>query len=118
MIGLKIPLVLAQAGCGAAGGGGDPLFMLGWFAILFALMYFIMIRPQLRKEKERKKMVEEIKSGDRVLFSGGILGTVTNVKDRTLTVKIADNVKIEIARGAVIRPIEKDEQIGEFEGQK
>ena len=60
-------------------------------------------------------MMESIKTGDRVIFSGGILGTVTNVKDHTLMVKVAENVKIEIARGAVLRALGKDEQVGEVE---
>ena len=100
----------------AAGGGGDPLMrMLVPMLCMVGIFYFLLIRPQMRKEKERKKTIEAIKSGDRILFSGGILGTVANVKDQTFTVKIADNVKIEVARGAVARVLDKGEEPGDVE---
>ena len=83
--------------------------------ILIAIFYFMLIRPQQRKEKERRSMIDQIKSGDRVMFSGGILGTVTNVKEGVFVVKIADNVKIEVSRGAVSRVLEKGEKPGEKE---
>ena len=98
-----------------AGGqqSGNPLGMLMPMLIIFAIFYFMMIRPQQRKDKERRKMIDEIKSGDRILFSGGIVGMVTNVKDQALSVKIAENVKIDIARGAVNRVLGKDDAIGD-----
>jgi len=83
--------------------------------LIFGIFYFMLIRPQQRKEKQRRKLVDETKSGDRVMFSGGILGTVTNVKEHTFVVRIADNVKIEIARGAVSRVLDKGEKVGEEE---
>ncbi len=89
--------------------------MIGYMVIIFALFYFMMIRPQMKKEKERKKLIENIKSGDRVMFCGGMLGTVVNVKEATFVVKVADNVKIDIARGAVLRVLEKDEAPGDIE---
>ena len=89
------------------------MLMIGYMAIIFALFYFMMIRPQMKKEKERKSLIAAIKTGDRIMFSGGILGTVTNVKDQTFTVKIADNVKIDIARGAVARVVEKETDVGD-----
>jgi preprotein translocase subunit YajC len=94
-------------------GQGNPLGMLAPMIIIFAIFYFMLIRPQQRKEKERKAMIANVKSGARVMFSGGILGTITNVKETTFVVKIADNVKIEVARGAVSRVLEKGEKAGE-----
>ncbi|MBN1556629.1 MAG: preprotein translocase subunit YajC [Lentisphaerae bacterium] len=99
----------------AEGQGGGLGGMLVPMLIIFAIFYFMLIRPQQRKEKERKAMIESLKSGARVMFSGGILGTVTNVKDQTLVVKVADNVKLEIARSAVNRVLEKDEKAGDEE---
>jgi preprotein translocase subunit YajC len=64
----------------------------------------------MRREKERKAMLEQVKSGERVLFSGGIIGTVTNIKDDTVMIKVAENVKIEVARGAIIKVLEKGEK--------
>lgn len=101
-------------GQGGQGGQGG-LMLFGYMIIIFALFYFLMIRPQTKKEKERKKMIEAIKSGDRIIFSNGILGTVANVKDQTLIVKIADNVKIEVVRGAALRVLQKDEDPGELD---
>jgi preprotein translocase subunit YajC len=89
--------------------------MIGYMVIIFALFYFMMIRPQMKKEKERKKLIENIKSGDRVLFCGGMIGSVVSVKDARFVVKIADNVKVDIARGAVLRVLEKDEAPGDIE---
>lgn len=91
--------------------------MMGYMVIIFALFYFMMIRPQQKREKERKKMIEAIKSGDRILFCGGMIGVIVAVKEQTLTVKIADNVKIDIARGAVVRVLDKDEAPGEIDAK-
>ena len=106
-------LFLAMAAPGGGGQqGGNPLGMMAPMLIIFAIFYFMLIRPQQRKEKERLKMINEVKTGDRVLFSG-IIGTVSNVKDKTLVVKIADNVKVEIVRGAVGSVLDKGETPGE-----
>lgn len=91
--------------------GGNPITMFLPMIIIFAIFYFMLIRPQQRREKERSKMIGDIKSGDKVMFSGGILGVVANVKDSTFTVKVADNVKLEVARGAVMKVLDKDEKI-------
>lgn len=105
-------LTLAMAGGPAAqGGGGAGSFgMMLPMVIIFAIMYFMLIRPQQRKEKERQQMIGAVKSGDRVLFGGGILGQVTNVKETTFVVKIADNVKVEVLRASVQRVLEKGEK--------
>lgn len=76
--------------------------------LIFAILYFIMIRPAQRKEKDRKKEISEMRAGTKVLFSGGIIGTITEVKDATFLVKVADGVTLEIARGAVQRIITDD----------
>ncbi len=96
----------------ADGQGGSPLGMFAPMLIIFAIFYFMLIRPQQRKERERRQMIEAVKTGDRVLFCGGMVGAVTNVKDATFTIKIADNVKVDVARGAVTRVLDKDEKIG------
>ena len=100
---------------GPQGQGGGAGLMIGYMLIIFALFYFMMIRPQAKKEKERKRLLESIKAGDRIMFCGGMIGTVANVKDQIYVVKIAENVKIEVARGAVLRVLEKDEAPGEVE---
>jgi len=102
----------------SAGGSGGGMNMMIMMALVFGIMYFMMIRPQQRKEKERRKLINELKTGTRVVFSGGIIGTVTNVKDFTFIVKVAEGVKVEIARGAVTRTLEKGEKLGNEENKK
>ncbi len=107
MLDMTPNLILAAA---APGQGGLANMMLP-MVLIFGIMYFMMIRPQQRKEKARREMINNLKTGARVMFSGGILGTVTNVKDGTFIVKVADNVKIEVARGAVSRVLDKGEKV-------
>ncbi len=91
----------------------SPVFIFGWLAIMIVIFYFILIRPQQRKEKERQALLSQVKSGDRVLFGGGIIGTVTNVKDNVFTIKIADKVKVDVTRGAVTQVLNKGEMEAE-----
>jgi preprotein translocase subunit YajC len=111
-------MTLAMAGPRGAQGQGSMLEMMFPMIIIFAIFYFMLIRPQQRREKERRSMISETKTGDRVVFSGGILGTVANVKEHTFIVKVADGVKIEVARGAVSRVLEKGEKVGGAEETK
>jgi preprotein translocase subunit YajC len=97
------------AGAQGAGGGFSSLIMM---VVIFAIFYFILIRPQQKKMKEHKKIVDELKKGDRIVTSGGIYGTVENTTPETLTVKIAEGVKVKITRGsvgAVVKPGEEKE---------
>ena len=64
-------------------------------------MYFVLFRPQIKRQKEQAKLVASVKTGDRVITSSGIHGLVSNVKDRTVIVKIADNVKVEMEKSAI-----------------
>ena len=103
---------LAMMGAPAGGEGAAPqsgAFMFVWLGLMVALFYFMLIRPQKRREKERQALLGAVKTGDRVLFAGGLLGTVANVKEKTLVVKIADGVKVEIIRGAVSQVLDKGE---------
>jgi len=68
---------------------------------IFGIFYFLLIRPQQKKQKEHAKMTSELKKNDEVVTNGGIHGTVVNVKDTTLILKIDDNVKIEINKSTV-----------------
>lgn len=99
---------LAQAG--QEGGGGNMITTVGFIAIFIGIFYFAIISPQKRREKEMKAMMDSIKTGDKILFSGGIFGNVTNVKEDRLIVKVADGVKVEVLRSAVSRVVEKDEK--------
>lgn len=104
-----LPIALALA---AETPQQSPWFMAGPLVIMMAIFYFMMIRPQQRKERERRAMLSNIKSGERVIFGGGILGLVTNVKENVLTVKVADNTKFEVLKASVTRVLQKDEDPG------
>ena len=90
----------ASGGDPAAQGGGGLSSIIMMVAI-FAIFYFIMIRPQQQKMKEHKKMLDAVKKGDEIVTAGGIYGTVEGVNADTLTVKIAEGVKVKITRGSV-----------------
>lgn len=91
----------------ASGGSG----LIGFMPIVFmvAIFYFILIRPQQRREKERKALIAAVKSGERVVLSSGIIGEVATVKEKTLIVRIADDTKVEVLKSAVAQIIEKGE---------
>jgi len=65
------------------------------------LMYFVLLRPQMKKQKETEKLIQSVKTGDRVLAAGGIYGTVANLKDAIVILKVADNVKLEVLRSSI-----------------
>jgi preprotein translocase subunit YajC len=102
-------MILAMAP--APGGAEQPssTFFFGWIAIMIAIFYVMIIRPQRRREKERQDLLKNIKSGDRVMFSGGIIGIVANAKEKTFTIKIAEKTKVEVLRGAVTQILSKEE---------
>ena len=102
--------MMAQATPPPGGGMGQMMGMIVPMLLIFGIFYFMLIRPQQRKEKERQAMVDAVKTGDKVLFSGGILGYVTNVKDKILVVKVAEGVKIEVFRAAVSQVLEKGDK--------
>ena len=68
---------------------------------IFGIFYFLLIRPQQKKQKEHEKMITELKKNDEVVTNGGIHGTIVNVKDATFVVRIDDNTKIEINKNSV-----------------
>jgi preprotein translocase subunit YajC len=112
-----LPPTIAQA-APAAAPQGSPLQFPIMMVILFAIMYFMMIRPQRRRDKARKEMIANVKTGDRVLLTSGILGQITNVKEQSLIVRIAENTKIEVVKAAISQVLEKDETPTEIEPTK
>jgi preprotein translocase subunit YajC len=91
---------------------GQMLQMVGMFVILGVMFYFLLIRPQQKQRKEQDNLLKSIKSGDKILTSGGLFGIVTNVKEKSLMVKIADNVKVEIVKSAVTTVVQKGDDGG------
>lgn len=111
-----LPLTIAQDA--PAGAAGSPFQFPIMMVILFAIMYFMMIRPQRRREKARKEMIASVKSGARVLLTSGIIGQVTNVKEQTLVIRIAENTKVEVVRAAISQILETDEIPADIEPAK
>ncbi len=101
-------LAMGAPSGGGGSGGGSPLQMPVMLLIMVAIFYFMLIRPQQRRDKERRRMLDSVKSGDRVVFGGGLLGLVANVKDKTILIKIADSVKVEVTRSAVTQVLTGD----------
>jgi len=83
------------------GAGPNPIFNLLSVILIFVIFYFLLIRPQKKSQDLHKKMVAGLKKNDDVVTSGGIHGTIANVKDDTVTLKVDDNVKIEVSRNSV-----------------
>jgi preprotein translocase subunit YajC len=90
-------------GCAPGGEGGQSGLggMLIPLILMFAVFYFLLIRPQQKKQKEHQKMISELQKGDHVVTSGGIHGVISSLKEETITVKVADNLKLEVSRGNV-----------------
>ena len=69
--------------------------------LIFVMMYFVMIRPQKKRQTEQQRLINALKTGDKVVTNAGIHGLISNVKDSTVIVKVADNVKIEMEKSAI-----------------
>ena len=77
------------------------------YLLIFAVFYFLVLKPQQDKQKELKKLIENLKKNDEVVTTGGIYGTIVNVKDKTVVIRIDDNAKMEIDKEAVASVIKK-----------
>lgn len=102
-MGFFISDAFAQGGPGGAAPYGDVLFLV----LLFAVFYFLLIRPQQKRAKEHKKMVEAVAKGDEVVTNGGLLGKVTEVGDSFLTVTIAEGVEVKLQRSSIAATVPK-----------
>ena len=92
--------LLAQAP-GPTPAGPNPLASFVPIILIFVIMYFLLFRPQMKRQKEQQKLIAALKTGDRVVTASGIHGLISNVKERTVILKIADNVKIEVEKTAI-----------------
>ena len=90
-------------------GFADPTFIF-MMAVMFAIVYFLMIRPQQKRQKETQNMLNNLKKGDKVLTVAGIIGIVGNVKDSTVMVKVADNTVLEFKKAAISAVIRDDKE--------
>jgi preprotein translocase subunit YajC len=82
----------------AAGGGFESLILL---VAMFAIMYFLLIRPQMKRAKEQRAMVEALQKGDEVVAAGGLIGRISKLSDQYLTIEVAPNTEIVMQRSAI-----------------
>ena len=95
---MLISSAYAQGATGASGPGYEQLFII---VGMFVLLYFLMIRPQMKRAKEQKQMTEALQKGDEVVAAGGVLGKITKIGDAYISLEIAPNTEIQVQRGAV-----------------
>ncbi len=82
-------------------GGGSLISTLIMFGAIFAIFYFMIIRPQQKRAKEREKLLSNIEKGDKIVTSGGVHATIVGIEDKTVLIEIAPNVKIKVDRSAI-----------------
>ena len=92
-------LMLCNAAPAAPTQSGMGMFVP--LLLILAIFYFMLVRPQQRKEKERKKMIDELRAGAKIIFAGGLMGTILEATEKTFKVEICPGVTIEIARASV-----------------
>ena len=101
---LPMSITLAQAAPGAQGGGLSMIIML---VVLIGMMYFMMFRPQMKRQKEHRAMVSALDKGDEVVSNGGLAGRVDEIGETFITIEIAPNVKVKLQKGAVSQVLPK-----------
>jgi preprotein translocase subunit YajC len=104
---------MAPSGGDAGQGLSTTLLM---FAIIIGIFYFMILRPQQKRQKERQKLLEALKKGDRVITSGGMYGTIAGIDEKTVLIQVADNVKMKFERSSVTSVV--SEGSGEVEKAK
>ena len=93
---------MAPSAGNSEGGPGVSFLEVMWLPVaIFAIFYFLLIRPQQKRQKEQEVMLDTLKEGNNILTSGGIYGTIKKIKGDVLTVQIADNVKVKVSRKSV-----------------
>lgn len=93
---------MAPAGDGGAGGSGG-IFTIVWFALIFVVMYLLLIRPQRKKQKEHEQLLKDLKKGDKVITSSGMFGIIFAIDDEhgRVVLKFGENVKMEFLKSAI-----------------
>ncbi len=93
--------ILAMSPQGQQGGSGSLISMLVMFGAVILIMYFLMIRPQQKRQKEHQKMLENLKKGDKVITTAGIHGTITDIDGSSMILQVSDNVKITFEKSSI-----------------
>jgi preprotein translocase subunit YajC len=99
---------MAPQGGTGANGGGSMVSTFVMFGAIFLIFYFMIIRPQQKRAKEREKLLSSIEKGDKVVTSGGVHGTVAGVEEKTILLQVTENVKLKIERSAITTILNRD----------
>ena len=102
-----ISQAFAQSAPAAAGGAESSLLSLAPLVLMFVVLYFIMIRPQMKKQKEHKAMIEALAKGDEVVIAGGVVGRVSRLGESFVQVEVANNVELQVQRPSIIQVLPK-----------
>lgn len=102
------PLLAAQAPQGGCAGGQEQLLLP---IIMFAILYFVWIRPASKERKSHAEMLKNLKRGDKVVTTSGMIGTIADKSEETLTVEVARNVKIEMLKSAIAKRVKTPEEV-------
>jgi preprotein translocase subunit YajC len=106
-VGLLVTLLVFIGGCytaptGTEGGGTtSTLYMIVFLVLIFAMFYFLMIRPQRKRQKEHQQLMEELKRGDKVITAGGIFGVIESVSEDSVVIKVESGATMRVAKGSV-----------------
>jgi len=98
---VSLAYAMGQGGAGAGGQGAGGFASFIPIILMFAIFYFLLIRPQQKKQKEQRAMIGSLKKGDQVITTGGLYGRITGVTDTTITVEIAEKVRVKLNRSNV-----------------
>ena len=107
---MLISSAFAQTAPAAAAAGGDIMSSLTGMlplVLMFVVLYFVMIRPQMKRQKEHKAMIDALAKGDEIATAGGLLGKVTKLGDTTLSLEITSGVEVQLQRSAVVQVLPK-----------
>lgn len=100
---------LGSGGSGGAGGQGGGFGAFVPLILMFAIFYFLLIRPQQKKAKAHKAMLSSVKKGDRVVSAGGLHGVITGITDDVVTMEIAPKIRVKVSRGSIAGVLKRDE---------
>jgi preprotein translocase subunit YajC len=98
---------LAQTAPAAAGSTESTLLSLLPLVLMFVVLYFIMIRPQMKRQKEHKAMIDALAKGDEVVIAGGVMGRVSKMGDSTVGVEVANGVELQVQRPSILQVLPK-----------
>ena len=110
-----LSIILQAAGQSSAGGGASFWIMI---LLLFGVMWLFMIRPQRKQQKELEKFRNELKKGDKVVTAGGIYGTVSEIQERTVLIKVDGEVKLRVDKNSIVRDYSTDAQAANDQAQQ